>query len=127
MAKPDGVMWLVDEATRTSQGADFILGEPYLSLAPLKFLFTLFSVCAESLKKSKSPFCQNAANEFSIAHYTGKVTYNAQDLPEKNRDFVPPEVRSHHLQWQYSTNFKSMVLFFIKINYIKLAPRVIFR
>lgn len=27
-----------------------------------------------------------------MAHYTGKVTYDARDLIEKNRDFLPPEM-----------------------------------
>lgn len=31
-------------------------------------------------------------HEFSVAHYTGKVTYDARDMPDKNRDFVPPEM-----------------------------------
>lgn len=31
-------------------------------------------------------------HEFSVAHYTGKVTYDSRDMPEKNRDFVPPEM-----------------------------------
>lgn len=32
------------------------------------------------------------AETFSVAHYTGKVTYDATDIPEKNRDFLPPEM-----------------------------------
>lgn len=31
-------------------------------------------------------------HEFSVAHYTGKVTYDARDMGDKNRDFVPPEM-----------------------------------
>lgn len=31
-------------------------------------------------------------HEFSVAHYTGKVTYDARDMVDKNRDFVPPEM-----------------------------------
>lgn len=27
-----------------------------------------------------------------MAHYTGKVTYDARDMSDKNRDFVPPEM-----------------------------------
>lgn len=30
--------------------------------------------------------------EFSIAHYTGKVSYDAKEMPDRNRDFVPPEI-----------------------------------
>lgn len=43
--------------------------------------------------KKKTPFCvASSGNEFSVAHYTGKVTYDASEMPEKNKDFVPPEV-----------------------------------
>lgn len=31
-------------------------------------------------------------SDFSIAHYTGKVLYDAKEMPERNRDFVPPEI-----------------------------------
>jgi hypothetical protein len=27
MGKPDGIMWMVDEASRTSQGGEFIIGK----------------------------------------------------------------------------------------------------
>lgn len=30
--------------------------------------------------------------EFSVAHYTGTVWYNAKEMPNKNRDFLPPEI-----------------------------------
>lgn len=30
--------------------------------------------------------------EFSVAHFTGKVTYNASAMVSKNRDFLPPEI-----------------------------------
>lgn len=30
--------------------------------------------------------------EFSITHYTGTVVYNAKEIPDKNRDFLPPEI-----------------------------------
>lgn len=34
----------------------------------------------------------NKAMEFSVAHYTGTVWYNAKEMPNKNRDFLPPEI-----------------------------------
>ncbi|XP_065353511.1 neither inactivation nor afterpotential protein C isoform X2 [Cloeon dipterum] len=73
MGKPDGVMWLIDEATRTAKGAEFII---------------------ESINaRKKTPFLQSSSeSEFSVAHYTGKVTYDAKDMSEKNRDFIPPEL-----------------------------------
>ncbi|XP_044750969.1 neither inactivation nor afterpotential protein C [Coccinella septempunctata] len=30
--------------------------------------------------------------EFSISHYTGTLNYNAKEMPDKNRDFLPPEI-----------------------------------
>jgi myosin III len=46
--------------------------------------------------KKKTPYCvASSGNEFSVAHYTGKVCYDATNMAEKNRDFVPPEVSNH--------------------------------
>lgn len=33
-----------------------------------------------------------SSHEFTVAHYTGKLLYDASEIPEKNRDFVPPEM-----------------------------------
>lgn len=33
-----------------------------------------------------------SSSEFSIAHYTGRVIYTVKEIPEKNRDFLPPEI-----------------------------------
>jgi myosin-3 len=30
--------------------------------------------------------------EFSVAHYAGRVSYNAQDMVGKNQDFLPPDI-----------------------------------
>ena len=31
-------------------------------------------------------------HELSVAHYTGKVTYDMREMVDKNRDFLPPEM-----------------------------------
>ncbi|XP_072378886.1 neither inactivation nor afterpotential protein C [Diabrotica undecimpunctata] len=31
-------------------------------------------------------------DSFSIVHYTGKVTYNCRKMPDRNRDFLAPEI-----------------------------------
>lgn len=31
-------------------------------------------------------------HEFSIAHYTGRVVYDTKEMPQRNRDFLPPEI-----------------------------------
>lgn len=36
-------------------------------------------------------FIENNKN-FSIKHYTGKVTYDTSDIRKKNRNFLPPEL-----------------------------------
>ncbi|XP_049948905.1 neither inactivation nor afterpotential protein C isoform X1 [Schistocerca serialis cubense] len=73
MAKPSGLLYILDDASRNPQGSDFI---------------------AETLRgSSKGPHLRATGPfEFSVAHYTGKVTYNATDMAEKNRDFLPPEM-----------------------------------
>jgi hypothetical protein len=32
MGKPDGIMWMVDEASRTSQGGEFIIGKTKITI-----------------------------------------------------------------------------------------------
>lgn len=34
----------------------------------------------------------SGSHEFSIAHYTGKVNYDAREMADKNKDFLPPEM-----------------------------------
>lgn len=34
----------------------------------------------------------STSKEFTVAHYTGKIAYDVQDMPIKNRDFLPPEM-----------------------------------
>lgn len=46
-------------------------------------------------------------HEFSVAHYTGKVTYDVRDMTDKNRDFVPPEMVKHlknYYRFKFSSN-----------------------
>lgn len=51
---------------------------------------------SDSINSKKSAHIQRiSAHEFSVAHYTGKITYDARDLADKNRDFLPPEMVSH--------------------------------
>lgn len=33
-----------------------------------------------------------SSHEFTVAHYTGKLVYDASEIAEKNRDFLPPEM-----------------------------------
>uniref|UniRef100_A0A1B6LPF4 Neither inactivation nor afterpotential protein C n=1 Tax=Graphocephala atropunctata TaxID=36148 RepID=A0A1B6LPF4_9HEMI len=73
MSKPDGLLYIIDESNKNNQGATFIV---------------------EKLQSSpKGPRVKMSSNkEFSVAHYTGKISYDVQDIPNKNRDFLPPEM-----------------------------------
>lgn len=51
------------------------------------------SLHSDSINSQKNAYVQRAtAHEFSVAHYTGKVTYDVRDMADKNRDFLPPEM-----------------------------------
>lgn len=42
---------------------------------------------------SKAPYIKlSGSHEFSVAHYTGKVNYDAREMADKNKDFLPPEM-----------------------------------
>jgi len=49
---------------------------------------------ADALDKNpKEPYiCVSGSKCFSVAHYSGTVLYQLQDVFEKNRDFLAPEV-----------------------------------
>ncbi|XP_055680754.1 neither inactivation nor afterpotential protein C isoform X2 [Lutzomyia longipalpis] len=72
MAKPRGLMNLIDDATRARMPHDTIT--------------SAINVHGRQFIRRVTP------HEFSVAHYTGRVTYDARDFPAKNRDFVPPEM-----------------------------------
>lgn len=45
------------------------------------------------IQKSEKKFVQVVERlEFSVAHYTGRVMYNAKNISEKNRDYLSPEI-----------------------------------
>ncbi|XP_039280465.1 neither inactivation nor afterpotential protein C isoform X3 [Nilaparvata lugens] len=73
MMKPDGLMYMVDEASRSPLGSEFII---------------------ETLtNKPKGPRVKmSTTKDFCVAHYTGKVMYETNRMAEKNRDFLPPEM-----------------------------------
>lgn len=72
MNNPKGLFHVIDDSSRGQYSYEYI---------------------TESLNSRKSPYVQRySAHEFTIAHYTGKVNYDARDLIEKNRDFLPAEI-----------------------------------
>ncbi|KAJ8954445.1 hypothetical protein NQ318_011121 [Aromia moschata] len=73
LGKPEGVLSIIDDASRKGHSGKYIVGKLWALPLP---------------KQKKTPMsCFNMQT-----HYTGTVCYNATDMPEKNRDFVPPEI-----------------------------------
>lgn len=54
----------------------------------ISFYFFLDTI----INKKISHIQRVSKHEFSVAHYTGKITYDARAMSDKNRDFVPPEM-----------------------------------
>lgn len=52
-----------------------------------------FFIFLDSIAGKKNAYVQRSSgHEFSVAHYTGKVTYDIRNMADKNRDFLPPEM-----------------------------------
>lgn len=75
MSKEDGLFHIIDDASRQMQDAQYIL---------------------EKIKEHKHGIHVKpvSSHEFTVAHYTGKVIYDASEIATKNRDFIPPEMIS---------------------------------
>lgn len=59
----------------------------------------------ECINKKKNAYVQRVSgHEFSVAHYTGKVTYDCREMADKNRDFLPPEMVFNKNQIFYYRN-----------------------
>ncbi|XP_029156587.1 neither inactivation nor afterpotential protein C [Nylanderia fulva] len=73
MSKQDGLLRIIDDASRQLQDAQYIF---------------------ERIKEHKygTHVKPMSSHEFTIAHYTGKLIYDASEIAAKNRDFVPPEM-----------------------------------
>ncbi|XP_055637431.1 neither inactivation nor afterpotential protein C [Toxorhynchites rutilus septentrionalis] len=72
MNKPKGIFSFIDDASRGRHGQNYII---------------------DSVHNNNSPFIKRASgHEFTVAHYTGRITYDARDMADKNRDFIPPEM-----------------------------------
>ena len=56
--------------------------------------YTYFQMFLEKLQNNpKGPRVRmSTTKDFCVAHYTGKVSYDTNDIMEKNRDFSPPEM-----------------------------------
>ncbi|RLU25647.1 hypothetical protein DMN91_001804 [Ooceraea biroi] len=91
MSKENGLFYIIDDASRELQDAQYIL---------------------ERIKERRCNIHVKpvSSHEFTIAHYTGKLIYDASEMIIKNRDFVPPEMigtlrfSSHDAVMQMFTN-----------------------
>lgn len=73
MGRPLGLFYILDEASRTGSGQEYIMSTIRTS--------------------SKGPFIKlSGSHEFSVAHFTGKINYDAREMADKNKDFLPPEM-----------------------------------
>lgn len=73
MSKGNGLFHIIDEASRQLQDAQYILD------------------CIG--ERERDVYVKSvSSHEFTVAHYTGKLTYDASEIARKNRDFVPPEM-----------------------------------
>lgn len=75
MSKENGLLRIIDDASRQLQDAQYIF---------------------ERIKEHKRGIYIKpvSSHEFTVAHYTGKLIYDASEIAAKNRDFVPPEMIS---------------------------------
>ncbi|XP_016842665.1 neither inactivation nor afterpotential protein C isoform X2 [Nasonia vitripennis] len=76
MGKTDGLFYVLDEASRQLQDTNYIFER----------------IQGRRSASSTQHVKVQAGQEFSVAHYTGKLSYDASEIAEKNRDFVPPEM-----------------------------------
>lgn len=72
MSKPYGLLHILDDATRGRHDADYL---------------------THLISTKKMQYVKRVNNhDFSVAHYTGKITYDSRDFLDKNREFLPPEM-----------------------------------
>ncbi|XP_033328921.2 STKc_myosinIII_N_like and MYSc_Myo21 domain-containing protein ninaC isoform X1 [Megalopta genalis] len=73
MSKDRGLFSIIDEASKNM----------------LDYQFILEKIQQQSNNLFVKPV---SSHEFTVAHYTGKVMYDASEIAEKNRDFVSPDM-----------------------------------
>ncbi|XP_068083360.1 neither inactivation nor afterpotential protein C [Anabrus simplex] len=77
LIKPDGLLYLLD--SNGTEAEELIEGSSFISLVVRR--------------AGRGPHLgATSAQEFSVAHYTGTVVYDARGMVPKNRDFLPPDI-----------------------------------
>nr|CAI5851827.1 unnamed protein product [Callosobruchus analis] len=72
LEKPEGLLSIIDEASKKGLSSTYVLENIY--------------------NQEKQKVSAYDESSFTVAHYTGKVTYSCSEMSSKNRDFLPPEV-----------------------------------
>ncbi|XP_076177941.1 STKc_myosinIII_N_like and MYSc_Myo21 domain-containing protein ninaC [Ptiloglossa arizonensis] len=72
MSRDRGLFSIIDNASKHQQDYQYIVSK----------IAQLGNIYVRSV----------SSHEFTVAHYTGKLIYDASEISEKNRDFVPPEM-----------------------------------
>jgi myosin-3 len=72
LCKSEGILTVIDEFSKTGHDGQYVID--FIQNLEAKFV----GVSGQS--------------EFSVAHYTGQISYDAKEMPDKNRDFLPPEI-----------------------------------
>ena len=72
LGKPEGLFCVIDDASKTGRDAKYITD------------------CLQD--NAKEFITAVGTSDFSVSHYTWKVTYYTGEMPDKNRNFLPPEV-----------------------------------
>ncbi|KAL1494679.1 hypothetical protein ABEB36_010244 [Hypothenemus hampei] len=72
LSKPDGVLNIIDDTSKRNLDGRYIM---------------------DNIKNQETNRILVTKNmEFSVAHYTGVVPYNAKEMADKNRDYLIPEL-----------------------------------
>lgn len=83
----------IDWIMNTSLVCERQIEVPSLPFEFYWYISSFFLFLQDTIGTKKNSFVTRAtAHEFSVAHYTGKVTYDVRNMADKNRDFLPPEM-----------------------------------
>lgn len=74
MGKDEGFFFVLDEASREGRTTEYIFDR------------------LQNRRGESGNIKVLGAEEFAVAHYAGRISYDANEISEKNRDFIPLEM-----------------------------------
>lgn len=92
LTKPHDLITLIDDASKNRQDGQYITGENITQSCVYQDGRNCLNIVDNISSKSSNNLEVLNKHEFSIAHYTGRVVYNTKEMPQRNRDFLPPEI-----------------------------------